>query len=78
MASITIHRKDGDMLLLDSHGGGDGGPGDGDYIQPPVEEEHQDCGDVSCVGRGGPCSSDKKSVSASFWQDLQGTFSWLL
>ena len=27
-------------MLLDSHGGGDGEPGEGEYIQP-VEEEHQ-------------------------------------
>ena len=31
-------------MLLDSHGGGDGGPGEGEYIQPG-EEEHQDWGD---------------------------------
>ena len=28
-------------MLLDSHGGGDGGPGEGEYIQPG-EEEHKD------------------------------------
>ena len=31
-------------MLLDSHGGGDGGPGEGEYIQPG-EEEHQDLGE---------------------------------
>ena len=31
-------------MLLDSQGEGEGGPGEGEYIQP-VEEEHQDWGD---------------------------------
>ena len=30
-------------MLLDSHGGGDGGPGEGEYIQP-VEEDHPEWG----------------------------------
>ena len=28
-------------MLLESHGGGDGGPGEGEYLQP-VEEDHPD------------------------------------
>ena len=32
---------DGGAMLLDSHGGGVGDPGEGEYIQS-VEEDHQD------------------------------------
>ena len=35
-------------MLLDSHGGGDGGPGEGEYIQP-VGEDHPEWED------GGSC-----------------------
>lgn len=37
-------------MLLYSHGGGDGGPGEGEYIQP-VEEEHQDREDGTSLQR---------------------------
>ena len=36
-------------MLLDSHGGGDGGPGEGEYIQP-VGEDHPEWEDEgSCL-----------------------------
>ena len=51
MTTIAIDRRCGAMLL-DSHGGGVGGPGEGEYIQS-VEEDHQDWED---------CGSSLRSV----------------
>ena len=52
-------------MLLDSHGGGVGGPGEVEYIQP-VEEDHQDWEDGGASLR----SVCRKRVTVSSLQDL--------
>ena len=60
-------------MLLDSHGGGDGGPGEGEYIQPG-EEEHQDWGEgVSSLTSFIPLQSNLLGTPA---QLLDSSLDW--